>query len=130
MLEKVAQQAGQNLLAGGMARHEARMATLFQPRGPSLEDQLEAVQAENRQNHKNAVVNAAMCEGYEVQIRALAEALRSVAPHHPILGTSGQSFQDGKPKSKLRVMFENAFDKKLLSVGGIFGVNPKIYRKN
>ncbi len=86
------------------------------------------LEAENFENHKNAVVNRASWDGYEAQIKVLADTLRSIAPNHPVFAQSGLTFKDGKPKSKFRVIWEKAFDDKLKAVGGVFAANPKAYR--
>lgn len=88
------------------------------------------LQAKNAENYQNAVVNKAMIAGRQAQVDALTEALRAVSPNHALLQASQQKFTDGKVKSKLRLIFEAAFDIDLGKVSGAIGLNPKAHRKN
>jgi len=88
---------------------------------------LAELRAERDKNYVSTVRNGALYEGAVAQRDAVIEALRALSPNHPVLQNSASKFKDGKPKSKLRLIFEAAFDKDMLRVGGIFA-NPKAYR--
>jgi hypothetical protein len=131
MLEKVAQQAGQNLLAGGMARHEARMASWFQPQAP-VEQVYDKVATDKliAELHEKAIRAQAEVKGQYAQVLALKEALQAVNSKHPLLLPSGEKFKDATSKSGLRKFYERAFDAFMKTCGGNFALNPQAYRKN
>jgi hypothetical protein len=91
---------------------------------------LSELRAERDESRKNAIVNLANDEGSHAQVLALRDALKAVAPNHPLLQLSNQKYKDGKAKSKLRLIWEAAFDNKLRSAGGVFAANPKAHRKD
>ena len=81
--------------------------------------------AQRDKNYDSAIINNARYVGASAQIEELKAALKAVSPSHSLLQPSGQKYKDGDSKTKLRLFFEEAFDKELRRIGGAFGVNPK-----
>jgi hypothetical protein len=66
-----------------------------------------------------------------VQFEALKAALAAAVPNHPLLQMSNEKYRaDGKLKSRLRLMWESAFDKRLKEISPHLGANPKTHRKD
>ena len=141
MLEKAAFQGLANLHANAQDRMEQRLNSITPVFGRQAQPAAEpayyaksttdalvaSLEAERDKNYVSTVRNGALYEGAVAQRDAVIEALRALSPNHPVLQNSASKFKDGKPKSKLRLIFEAAFDKDMLRVGGIFA-NPKAYR--
>jgi hypothetical protein len=69
-----------------------------------------ALEAEvNRLNEAHAIAES-FNVGATAQAKALREALKQVAPNHTLLADSGQRFPDGRIKSRIRIIFDQAFD--------------------
>jgi hypothetical protein len=128
MIENIAHGIGGWAQDRGVAKLDAMIARASGIKSP--DQVLAELKANYTQAIETAEVNGAMYQGANAQVLALMEALKSVCPNHPLLLTSGQKYVDGKPKSKLRILFEAAFDNKLRVVGGYLGANPKAHRKN
>ncbi|NUB24722.1 hypothetical protein [Azospirillum brasilense] len=60
-------------------------------------------------------------------LRASLDAMKATHPTSPVLSPVGERYQDGRPKSKLSKIYEEAYDKK----GRELGItNPEAYRAN
>ena len=109
---------------GGMAqdRGRARLQALVDRRqGIRSPDELRADLAEWQAAHtdvnqkleaqiKVSRVNAAMYAGSQEQVKALKAALAAVSPNNPLLQITTQRDAEGKPKSKLLLLYEAGFD--------------------
>jgi hypothetical protein len=67
-------------------------------------------------------------KGASAQVLALRDALNTIAPNHALLQITNQKYKAGKLKSRLRLIWEAAFDKSLNDTGSIMGNNPTAYR--
>jgi hypothetical protein len=92
---------------------------------------LSELRAERDEARKQAAINLAKNDAALAQVRALKSALSAAVPNHQILQMSNQRYtSDGTIKSKLRLMWEADFDKRLKEVSPQLGVNAKTHRKD
>lgn len=70
---------------------------------------LEAELAKTKKLLENEMMSEA---GYEAGYLALREALKATAPNHPLVSDTGKKYDDGRIKLGVRIVWENAFDKK------------------
>ncbi len=120
----------------GQQRGAARMGAIYnkihgiQPAAQEIVYNKAATDKLIAELNQKISVNSAIIHGERAVADALRDALAAVAPNHPLLKPSGIKFQDGTPKSGLRKFFEIGFDKRMKEIGGVFGLNPKAYRKD
>jgi hypothetical protein len=92
---------------------------------------LAKLRAERDKNWNQAAINLAAKDATLVQFEALKAALAAAVPNHPLLQMSNEKYRaDGKLKSRLRLMWESAFDKRLKEISPHLGANPKTHRKD
>jgi len=100
--------------------------------------ELEAVAVEAsenaRKNLQTAVINSATIQGLVAQREALKEALKAAVPNHPLLQeTEHRSKTDNSRKTKLRLIFEAAFDAewvKKVAKYAFLNKDPKAHRQD
>ena len=72
---------------------------------------------------RQAQIDSASITGMKAQIAAI----KAEHPGSPLLGKSGKAFSDGEPKTRLRVIYEDAFDAVLRKVGI---ASPRSFRED
>jgi len=95
---------------------------------PSTDALIAQLEAERDKNYDSAVFNNAQYKGACAQRDALIEVVKALSSSHQILQPSGKKFKTGESKTKLRLFFEEAFDKEMRRIGGVFGLNPQARR--
>lgn len=100
---------GSHILLGGMIRNHHTAV-----HNGEVADEWKAVakkaQAEVARLNEAHAISESFNVGATAQAKVLAEALREVAPNHPLLSDSGQRFADGRPKMRIRLILDQAFD--------------------
>jgi hypothetical protein len=72
-------------------------------------DALEAELAQTKMLLENAEMSEA---GFKAGYNALRDALKAVAPSHPLVSNTGIRYANGEIKSGVRIVWEKAFDAK------------------
>lgn len=107
---------GSHILLGGMIRNHHTAV-----HNGDVADEWKAVakkaQAEVVRSSEAHAITQSDSVGFSAQTNALREALKQVAPNHPLLADSGQRFPDGRPKSRIRIIFDQAFDAHAVKCG-------------
>jgi hypothetical protein len=100
---------GSHILLGGMIRNHHTAV-----HNGEVADEWKAVakkaQAEVARLNEAHAISESGKVGALAQVKALREALKQVAPNHSLLADSGQRFSDGRTKSRIRLIFDQAFD--------------------
>jgi len=89
----------------------------------SYEADFEALQAQIAQLTLALAVERSLTAGYKAEL----EQMRKQNPNCQLLKNTSLKFEDGKPKTFARLVFEGAFDKQANALGI---PNPAQYRKN